>query len=256
MKGVKQSNIRFRYNILTVFTYIIGIILLVQLFNLQIIHGAEYRQTSNTRLTRESVLKAARGNIKDSSGINLAQTGTAYTLEMYKTKIDNKTLNDTILKIINVLEENGDKYVDEFLIDINPFRFVQEDENKQKSWKKSYKINESATAEEAFYAFKNKYSIENENIEEVRKILAIRYQISKEGYSSTKSIQISQNISVKSRDIFNEQNDQFPGVSILLQPIRSYPKGNLASHILGYTSKIGAEELKEELEKGNSYTRK
>ncbi len=56
MREQKQSNIRLRYNILTVFTYIIGIILLIQLFNLQIIHGAEYRQTSNTRLTRESVL--------------------------------------------------------------------------------------------------------------------------------------------------------------------------------------------------------
>lgn len=255
MREQKQSNIRLRYNILTVFTYVIGIILLIQLFNLQIIHGAEYRQTSNTRLTRESELKAARGNIKDSSGIDLAQTGTAYTLEMYKTKIDNNTLNNTILKMVKVLEENEDKYIDEFPININPFSFSMEDVEKQKSWKKTYKINEEASAEEAFYAFKNKYSIENDNVEEIRKIIAIRYQISKEGYSSTKSIQISSNISAKSRDIFNEQNDQYPGISISVQPIRAYPKGNLASHILGYTSKIGQEELKEETEKGNSYTR-
>jgi len=29
------------------------------------VHGEEYRATSNTRLTRESTLKAARGTIKD-----------------------------------------------------------------------------------------------------------------------------------------------------------------------------------------------
>ncbi len=46
---------------MTIFTYIIGIVLIVQLFNLQIIHGAEYREQSNTRLTRESTLKADRG---------------------------------------------------------------------------------------------------------------------------------------------------------------------------------------------------
>ena len=50
----KMPNINLRYNVLSTFVYIIGIILLIQLFNLQIINGATYRETSNTRLTRES----------------------------------------------------------------------------------------------------------------------------------------------------------------------------------------------------------
>lgn len=66
-KSNKQINFKLRYNIVTVFTYLIGIGLLIQLFNLQIVHGNEYLETSNTRLTRESVLKAARGNIRDNS---------------------------------------------------------------------------------------------------------------------------------------------------------------------------------------------
>lgn len=66
----KPINFKIRYNIITVLTYCIGIILLVQLFNLQIVHGNEYLETSNTRLTRESVLKAARGNIRDNSRNN------------------------------------------------------------------------------------------------------------------------------------------------------------------------------------------
>ena len=61
----KNDNNKIRYNIVTIFIYIVGIILILQLFNLQIVHGQEYRETSNTRLTRESVLKAARGNILD-----------------------------------------------------------------------------------------------------------------------------------------------------------------------------------------------
>lgn len=66
-KSNKPINTNIRYNIITVLTYCIGTILLVQLFNLQIVHGNEYLETSNTRLTRESVLKAARGNIMDNS---------------------------------------------------------------------------------------------------------------------------------------------------------------------------------------------
>ena len=59
----QDSNIR--YNLLIFAVYAIGVILLVQLFNLQIIKGDEYREQSNTRLTRESTLEAARGNIFD-----------------------------------------------------------------------------------------------------------------------------------------------------------------------------------------------
>lgn len=58
---------KIRYNVLTTIVYVIGVVLIFQLFNLQIVHGAEYRAKSNTRLTRESTIKAARGDIKDSS---------------------------------------------------------------------------------------------------------------------------------------------------------------------------------------------
>ena len=73
---------------MTIFTYVIGIILIVQLFNLQIVHGSEYREQSNTRLTRESVLEAARGEILDRSGNVLVTSGQKFNLELYKTKID------------------------------------------------------------------------------------------------------------------------------------------------------------------------
>lgn len=64
MNKINDRSSKLRYNLLTTIVYIIGIILLIQLFNLQIIHGEEYRETSNTRLTRESVLRAARGSIR------------------------------------------------------------------------------------------------------------------------------------------------------------------------------------------------
>ena len=93
-----------RYNILTVLVYIIGIILIIQLFNLQIVKGQEYRKQSNTRLTRESVLKAARGNITDNSGNKLVTTKTGFSLELYKTKIDNDVFNNSIYNLAVLLE--------------------------------------------------------------------------------------------------------------------------------------------------------
>lgn len=253
-KRDKQSkpNYKFRYNIVTTCVYLVGIILLVQLFNLQIIHGEEYRETSNTRLTRESVLKAARGSITDRSGTKIVDTTTSFSLEFYKTKIDNDTLNHTLLKIANVLEQNSSRYIDDFPIITDPIRFTYEDEQRQIKWKNSNKLSENLSAEEVFYHYKEKYKIKNDNIQETRKIIAMRYHISQEGYSSTKSVTIANNISLECFNIFNEQKDSFPGINTITQPVRYYPKGTLASHIVGYTSRIT--DIQYNAEKENGYT--
>lgn len=240
----KEKNNRIRYNIITILIYLIGIVLLAQLFNLQIIHGAEYRETSNVRLTRESVLKADRGNIKDNTGTLLAGVEAQNTIVLYKTKVSNQVLNDTILRLINLLSQNGDKYVDNFLMDVNPYRFKLTEEESQKKWKKANNINEDATAEETFNYFKNKYEITTDNVEDARKIMAIRYEISYQGYSNTKSIQIAQNISRNTLLEIKERNSDFPGVEITEEPKRVYPLGNTASHIIGRIGRIEEEELK------------
>ena len=114
-----KPNYKLRYNVAITGVYLVGIVLLIQLFNLQIIHGAEYLETSNTRLTRESTLKAARGSITDRSGTEIVGTTTSFSLEIYKTKIDNNTLNNTLLKIAGVLEQNNSKYIDDFPIELS-----------------------------------------------------------------------------------------------------------------------------------------
>ena len=243
MEKTKSKNDRIRYNMITILVYIIGILLLVQLFNLQIVHGEEYRETSNTKLTRESILEADRGNIKDSSGTILATVDAQYSIVLYKTKVSNDTLNNAILKLLNILSTNGDSYVDNFLIDVNPYRFKLEQEDSQKKWKQANNIDENASAEEAFNYFKNKYQITTENLDDARKILAIRYEISYKGYSNTKSIEIASNISRQSLLQIKERNSEFPGVEVTEKPIRTYPLGNTASHIIGRIGKIESSEL-------------
>ncbi len=238
-KKNKQPNTKIRFNIVTAIVYIFGIILLAQLFNLQIVHGEEYRETSDVKLTRETITKAARGSIKDSSGNILAGTQQGYSLELYKSKLSNEELNEAILNIIKLLEENGDSYQDTFPIKINPFEFTYTDEETINNWKEKNKIDLRATPEQCFYYFKNKYEITNENIEDVRKIIAIRYRISQEGYSATKSIVISKSISEASLLKLQEQGEKFPGINIVTEAIRTYPYGNLAAHIIGYMSSIG-----------------
>ena len=74
--------------------------------------------------------------------------------------------------------------------------------------------------------------------------MAIRYEISYQGYSNTKSIQIAQNISRNTLLEIKERNSDFPGVEITEEPKRVYPLGNTASHIIGRIGRIEEEELK------------
>lgn len=194
---------------LSTIVYIFGIILFIQLFNLQIIHGEEYAEQSNTRLTRESILEASRGSIVDKTGNTLAITEMSFSLELYKSKIETEDLNNTILNMINVLEKNGDRYIDSFPISIEPLEF-KIDEEESIEWKKKYKIDENANPEECLYFFKEKYDITNNDIYETRKIIGIRYEITKNGYSSIKSIKISSNISRASALEFSEKSNNFP----------------------------------------------
>ena len=208
----RSSNLR--YNIITILVYIVGIVLIVQLFNLQIVNGKEYRETSNTRLSRETVVKAARGSIKDRTGNLLVTTKMGFNVDLYKTKIDTATLNKTILNTIRILESNKDNDIDE-----------------------------NATAEECFYSLKKEYKIEQEDISEAYKIMVVRYEIARNGYSSIRPVTIAKDVSRASAVKLGEQSIYFPGISATTEPLVSYPSGSLASHILGYVGNITQAEL-------------
>lgn len=243
MDKTKSNEHKIRYNIISMLVYVIGVILLVQLFNLQIINGEEYRKQSNTRLTRETTLEASRGEILDRTGNKLVTTEMNFNVELYKTKIDNETLNNTLLKIVNLLEENGDRYIDNFPVEIEPFKFSI-GESESKSWKKSNDIDEQYSAEQCFNHFKQKYKISEENIQSVRKIIVMRYEIARNGYSNTKAVTLAKKVSRESVLKLSENNVSFPGVDIVTKPSVSYPSGTLASHILGTVGKITEDELK------------
>jgi penicillin-binding protein 2 len=238
-----DRNTNLRYNLITILVYIVGIVLIVQLFNLQIVNGKEYRETSNTRLSRETVIKAARGSIKDRTGNMLVTTKMGFNIELYKTKINTTTLNKTILNTIKILENNNDKYINNLPISIEPFKFTIDDEESRVNWKKENDIKEDATPEQCFYELKEKYKIEQDNILEAYKIMVVRYEISRNGYSSIRPVTIAKDVSRESAVKLGEQSIYFPGISATNEPMVSYPSGSLASHILGYVGNITETEL-------------
>ena len=241
MDTKKKSKIR--YNIVIVLIYIIGAVLLWRLFDLQIVHGEEYREISNTRLTRETTLKAARGDILDSSGNKLVTTEISHNVEIYRTSVDSETLNDTLLLLAVTLEQNGDKYVDHFPIIVTENGCEFKQSASPEDWKSANEIDKELDAEGCFNYYKNRYKVTIEDKQNARKVITLRYAIEEEGYSTTKSVQLATDISNASYAKLNEMSSSFPGINTSNVPKVVYPYGELASHILGYVAPINSDEL-------------
>ena len=195
---------------------------------------------------------AARGSFLDRTGSVIASNTITTKLELYKTKIDDKTLNNSILEMLKVLEKNEDEYIDNFPIALNPYAYTFSSETSLKNFKQDYDLDENETAESAFFKLKEKYKIEQEAPEDIRKILIVRYEISENGYSSTKPVTIAKSISNASINELGERGAMFPGISMVAEPTRKYNLGSVASHILGYVGPISESEYKKRKNEGYS----
>ena len=57
-------------------------------------------------------------------------------------------------------------------------------------------------------------------------------------------VSIATDITESQATFIVEHREEFPGVNIIPQPVRTYPEGELAAHILGYIGRPNAEDLK------------
>jgi len=248
-----NENRDIRILILNCIMIIIGVIFVIQLFNLQIVNGEEYRLEAQERVVRKRQVAAPRGEILDRYGEILATNREGFNVMLYKTRLENSERNEMLLKMVQVLNKWNTPYRDTFPILVNPFSFDLEDEESILKWKKRNNFNENETAEEIFYKYIKKYEIDDKyTLEEKRIIVAMRYEIEMSGYSSYTAYEVATDVGKEVISEITERSDEFPGLAVEIQPIRTYPNNNLASHILGYIGKISSEKYAELKDSGYS----
>lgn len=240
-----------RFNILIVFICLVGIIFIIKLYNLQIVNGQNYLEQSERRLVREVAVNAPRGEIYDRYGKLLVTNEIGYDLCIYYTKIDKQTLNECLLKVVKILEKNGDKLINNFPIDFETKEFTKS-ETTIKNLKKSIGLKEDATVQDVIDFYIKKYEITQTESGDVEKIIPLRYEIATKGYTSYKSVTIAKEISDQSIQEIEERNNEFSGIYISKYPVRKYLTGSTAAHILGYIGPISSDEYKVKKEENYS----
>ncbi len=247
-----NGNNDFRILILNLGVILCGIILIIQLFNLQIVHGQEYRKQSESRTSKKFTVVAPRGEILDRHGTILATNRDAYNVLMYKQSMSTEERNNLILNLVNLLIENNVVYRDTFPITIenDEIRFSLDTEEEVIKWKKRNKFSDNATAKDVFEDYRKRYKLENYDTEDCRKIIGIRYELDRVGYSTFKPYEVATDVSKETVAMLEERFNEFPGITVEIQPVRTYPNDNLASHVLGYISKITSEKYEELKDEG------
>lgn len=258
------SFIKSRIFILALICTALFSVLVFRVFNLQIVNSQKYVSEYNQKSEKTRYYTGTRGNIYDADGNLLAYNKPTYSVTMEDTiessNIKNDQLNDIVYKTISLIEKNGDSIISDFAIII--------DENGQLTFSDSYsetsrlrflkniygtEVLDTETVkhstEPALVAYEylrdDRYEINKDDytMEEILKMIMVRYNLSLNSYQKYISTTIANQVSEETVAAIYESEADIPGVKIEEDTVRVYNNSVYFSQILGYTGKISEEEL-------------
>ena len=285
MKKLKIS----RDFVLIIIFVLLFSVLIVRLFQLQIVKGEEYKNNFILKTKREIVIPGSRGNIYDRNGKPLATNKVANSVtfedrEVYNSNRERQLkLNSKIYKMIRLIKNNGD------MIETSLKIIIDQNGNYQFSvdyfWLERFKADvygkaniddmedkeKNATADEVLSFLSDKFCIFSEGNKkytnkekkdyglpqqfeksDLLDILNIRYSLSLQAYQKYLSVTVAKDVTNETVAAIMENQYDILGVDIKQESIRVYHGGEACSSILGYTGTISSEELKKRNE--NEFT--
>jgi len=253
-----KSYFKSRYNVLVFIFAFIYLAIVAQLANLQIFQGKEYDVKSRQTLSNEVNMMAPRGSILDRNGVIIASNKEAFNILITKKGVSTQELNAQVLKVINIIEKNGDSYIDSFNNYIKPnlteYGSAILSSKAIKDWEKTLSSNlakETNTPKSTYMFLKNKYEISNQYSDaDAYKIMCIRYEIMSKGWPSVNSVRIAKDVKKETIAEIEERKGELTSFITEEFPIRCYTDDTYAAHITGYLGKMNAEEYSKLSSKG------
>ena len=238
--------------------------LLYRVFYLQIVKGEEYQETFALKLEREVTTASTRGKIYDRNGEVLAYSELSYSVAIedngtYETtKEKQHSLNETIYRLIQLIEKNGDESINDFgiIYENRKYQFVNEGTRLLRFKADVYGHStidqleteqELATADEImdYMCGEKRYRIDDGNYsdEDRLKILNVRYAMSSNSYKRYVKTTVASNVSEKTVAAVMENTTNLQGVSIEEDSIRVYPDAEYFASLIGWIGKASDEEI-------------
>ncbi len=270
-----------------VFVIFFGI-LLQRVFYLQIVRGADYQESFSLRTEREVSLASTRGNIYDRNGNVLAYSELSWSVTIEdngsypNTRTKNAQLNETIYKLIKLIEKNGDSVVSdlgivyqngsyEYSLTGTSLLRLKADVFGKSSTSDLDASEELATADELMeymcsderYAIKASYteeekeeygiSVDGYTPEEQLQIATIRFGISANSYKRYVATTVATDVSEETVAAVQENQNELQGADVEQSSRRIYTDSIYFAPIIGYIGKASSEELEALQEENPDY---
>ncbi len=260
------SIIKSRFFIMPLIFFCMFSVIVVRAFNLQIRDHEQYVNNYIKKTEKNLTINSTRGLIYDSKGNVLAYNELTYAVQITDTldssSYKNEQMNEIIYNTIKIIEKNGDEIIDDFPIVFNdmgvPVYSENLSENSRLRFLKNMYGEETLDTEgnirsdtSAFQAFMylrdKKYKVDTSkyNVEDVRKIIMIRYNLSLNTYKKYVATTVATDISKETMAAIYENENTLPGVVVREETIRRYNDALYFAHIIGYTGKITEDEMAE-----------
>lgn len=115
-----------RFNILYLIIVFMLVVLGFRMAVLTIVEGEEYRRIADIKRIKDIPVKAPRGKIFDRNGVILADNESSFTVQMYTDEIDADDFIEISYKLSKILDENMEKPIDDFPIELDTFEYINE----------------------------------------------------------------------------------------------------------------------------------
>ena len=238
----------------------------LRLFQWQVLEGEHFAELARSDRTDVIELDPARGQILDRNGKVLAGNRTTYDVVYDALKMDYSRRNATILEVIDLLEEQGEKWLDMLPIEVNPrledeeddsaptYRYLDDKEAEIRDLKELLNLADYATADQCIAELADMFGFQGFSTEDTRTVASVRYGMVQTGYSRTSPYVFAQDVSPETVGIISQRADKWPGVEGRVSVARTYgEESDLAPHIVGKVRNITAEQLDAAIEAGTAY---
>ncbi|MDO5047925.1 MAG: penicillin-binding transpeptidase domain-containing protein [Anaerococcus sp.] len=114
-----------------VLVVILFLIIALRLAKVMLAQGDYYRDLSDNRKVKEVDEIASRGNIYDRNGNILATSIPSFAIQLYKdqlTSLDEDKKMANISRLVDILEEDGVNYTEDFIIRLNSFQYKDKED--------------------------------------------------------------------------------------------------------------------------------
>lgn len=241
-------------------------VLVGKLFYLQIVKGDKYLQNYELQIRRTKDIPATRGNIYDRNGNLLAYNELAYSVTIVDnvpadTDDDerNRILNDTLDRVLKIVESNGDSVIDNFGIILDSsgnyqfaetnetlrLRFVADVYGEAYTDSLSEKQKSQSAADIMHFLCTKRYGLddgEGSDPSYILKMVNMRYAMGLNSFQQYMATTLASDVSDETAAAIMENQDTLSGVDIEEESLRRYPDGEYFASVIGYTGPMSQDE--------------